>query len=44
VGQGVGLGLTVCNDVVRALGGRIEVASVPGDGSIFTLHLPATTG
>ncbi len=44
VGQGVGLGLTVCNDVVRALGGRIEVASVPGDGSIFTLHLPATAG
>lgn len=40
VGQGVGLGLTVCNDVVQALGGRIEVDSAPGRGSTFTLHLP----
>jgi len=44
VGQGIGLGLTVCNDVVRALGGHIEVDSVPGKGSTFTLHLPTTAG
>ncbi|MEJ2685751.1 MAG: ATP-binding protein [Gammaproteobacteria bacterium] len=44
VGEGVGLGLTVCNDVVQALGGNVEVQSMPGKGSTFTLHLPAAAG
>ncbi len=40
VGQGTGLGLTVSRDIVRAHGGRIEVASQSGVGSTFTIYLP----
>lgn len=40
VGQGVGLGLTVCRDIVQAHGGRIEVESREGTGSHFTVYLP----
>jgi signal transduction histidine kinase len=40
VGQGTGLGLTVSRDIAVAHGGRIEVSSVQGSGSTFTLCLP----
>jgi len=40
VGAGTGLGLTVCRDIVRAHGGRIEVESRVGAGTTFTIHLP----
>ena len=40
VGGGMGLGLTVASDVVRAHGGSIEVESVAGQGSTFTVRLP----
>lgn len=40
VGKGSGLGLTVSRDVVEAHGGRIDVRSMEGRGSIFTIHLP----
>jgi two-component system NtrC family sensor kinase len=40
VGAGTGLGLTVCRDIVRAHGGRIEVESRIGTGTTFTIHLP----
>ncbi len=41
-GEGVGLGLTFTKAVLDAHGGRIEVASEPGKGSTFVLHLPLT--
>ena len=41
--QGMGLGLTIARDLVAAHGGRLEVASGPGQGSCFTIHLPLTS-
>jgi signal transduction histidine kinase len=37
---GVGLGLTICRSLAEMMGGRIEVSSVEGKGSIFTVSLP----
>ncbi|MGN7160616.1 ATP-binding protein [Sphingomonas sp. SAFR-052] len=39
---GTGLGLTICRNLARAMGGDIHVASVAGEGSTFTLDLPVT--
>jgi GAF domain-containing protein len=36
----VGLGLFVCRVAVRKMGGTIDVESVNGEGSIFTIRLP----
>ncbi|HKX12315.1 MAG TPA: HAMP domain-containing sensor histidine kinase, partial [bacterium] len=35
-----GLGLALCYNVVREHGGRIEVSSVVGEGSVFKISLP----
>lgn len=41
---GLGLGLTVCRQLVQLHGSKIDVESVPGQGSEFSFVLPAATG
>lgn len=40
VGKGTGLGLSVSYNIIKNLGGRIEVESIVGSGSTFTIVLP----
>ncbi|NQT21641.1 MAG: HAMP domain-containing histidine kinase, partial [Planctomycetes bacterium] len=41
--DGTGLGLYVCRRIVRRHNGNLLVESIPGDGSTFTVVLPAAT-
>jgi PAS domain S-box-containing protein len=40
VGEGTGLGLSITHGIITGHGGRIEVTSVPGEGSCFKIYLP----
>ncbi len=39
---GTGIGLSIVEQIVTHHGGRVEVESTPGEGSCFTLVIPAT--
>lgn len=38
--EGSGLGLPICQQIIHSHGGRIEIASQPGQGTEVALHLP----
>lgn len=40
--EGSGIGLSLARNLVSILGGHIEVQSIVGKGSVFTVYLPAT--
>jgi len=43
-GRGTGLGLSISQTLVNRAGGRITVASTPGEGSRFSVYLPLLPG
>ena len=40
VASGIGLGLSIVDDCVRAMGGHIDVRSREGEGTVFVFTLP----
>ena len=40
---GAGLGLYIAKEITLAHGGRLSLTSEPGQGSQFTVELPAVT-
>jgi len=41
--RGMGLGLFICNSIMRAHAGYISIDSTPGQGSTVLLHFPIDT-
>ena len=41
---GLGLGLTICRELLEQMGGMIDVDSVPGKGATFSVMLPMADG
>jgi PAS domain S-box-containing protein len=39
--KGLGLGLVICYDIIQKHNGHIDVESEPGQGTVFTIWLPA---
>ena len=39
--EGVGIGLYLTREILQKEGGYIKVSSQPGEGSIFSMFLPA---
>lgn len=39
-GTGTGLGLTIVSEILERVGGRLEIESEPGKGSLFRVRLP----
>lgn len=40
IGKGTGLGLSISYGIIAKHGGRIEVDSIPGEGTTFSIYLP----
>lgn len=40
-GEGTGLGLPICRDIVKSLDGSIGVESTPDQGTVFTVWIPS---
>lgn len=43
-GQGTGLGLYICHEIIRKHGGKITFNSLSKKGSVFRVNLPVVTG
>ncbi len=43
VGEGTGLGLSIVHNIVTNHGGRIDIRSSAGEGTVFTIRIPRLT-